>query len=68
MPSRQTGAALSSDHDQGGEGKVSRLLEMLRQVKDFRAARGKTYNLHFVLAVAVVATLAGAANYRQIRA
>jgi predicted transposase YbfD/YdcC len=39
---------------------------MLRRVKDFRAARGKTYDLDFVLAVAVVATLAGAANYRQI--
>ncbi|MDT3440574.1 ISAs1 family transposase [Pseudofrankia sp. BMG5.37] len=66
MPSCQTGAALSSGHDQAGENKASRLLEMLRQVKDFRAARGKMYDLHFVLAVAVVATLAGAANYRQI--
>lgn len=39
---------------------------MLRQVKDSRAARGKMYELYFVLAVAVVATLAGASNYRQI--
>ncbi|WP_322755412.1 ISAs1 family transposase [Frankia sp. Cas3] len=68
MPSCQTGADLSSGHDQAGENKAGRLLAMLRRVKDFRAARGKTYNLDFVLAVAVavVATLAGAANYRQI--
>ncbi|CAI7973447.1 transposase [Frankia sp. Hr75.2] len=39
---------------------------MLRRVKDFRDARGKIYDLDFVLAVAVVATLAGAATYRQI--
>jgi len=66
VPSCQTGAALSSSHDRADENKASRLLEMLRRVKDFRAARGKIYDLDFVLAVAVVATLAGAANYRQI--
>lgn len=38
---------------------------MLRRVKDFRNARGKVYDLEFVLAVAIVATLAGATNYRQ---
>lgn len=51
---------------QTGENNASRLLEMLRLAKDFRAARGKIYDLDFVLAVAVVATLAGAATYRQV--
>uniref|UniRef100_UPI001EF45093 ISAs1 family transposase n=1 Tax=Frankia sp. Cj5 TaxID=2880978 RepID=UPI001EF45093 len=66
MSSCQTGATLSNGHDHAGENTASRLLEMLRQVKDFRAARGKIYNIDCILAVAVVATLAGAANYRQI--
>jgi hypothetical protein len=39
---------------------------MLRLVKDFRKARGKIYNLDFVLAVAVVATLAGGTDYTRI--
>jgi predicted transposase YbfD/YdcC len=39
---------------------------MLRHVKDFRGTHGRMYELGFVLAVAVVATLAGATNYRQM--
>lgn len=66
MPSCQTGAALSNGHDQAVDENAARLLEMLRQVKDFRADRGKVYDLPFVLAVALVATLAGATGYRQI--
>jgi predicted transposase YbfD/YdcC len=39
---------------------------MLRQVPDFRAERGREYDLWFILAVCVVATLAGARNSREI--
>lgn len=42
------------------------LLEMLRQVPDFRARKGREYELGFILAVCVVATLAGARNSREI--
>ncbi len=45
---------------------MSSLLAMLGQVTDPRSARGKRYRLVFVLAVCVVAVLAGAKNYRQI--
>jgi len=62
----QNGSALSNDHDPAGEANADRLLGMLRRVKDFRAARGKIYDLDFVLATAVVATLAGAANHSEI--
>jgi predicted transposase YbfD/YdcC len=39
---------------------------MLRQVPEFRAERGREYDLSFILAVCVVATLAGAKNSREI--
>ena len=39
---------------------------MLRHVPDFRAERGREYDLWFILAVCVVATLAGARNSREI--
>lgn len=42
------------------------LLDMLRQVPDFRAEKGREYDLSFILAVCVVATLAGAKNSREI--
>ena len=45
---------------------ISELLCMLRQVPEFRAKRGREYNLGFILAVCVVATLAGARNSREI--
>jgi predicted transposase YbfD/YdcC len=66
MPSCQTGAALSSGHGNAGTNNATRLLEMLRLVKDFRKARGKMYQLDYVLAVAVVATLAGGTDYTRI--
>lgn len=46
---------------------ISSLLEMLGKVKDRRKARGKVYGLLFILAVSVVAVLAGASNFRQTR-
>jgi predicted transposase YbfD/YdcC len=39
---------------------------MLSQVPEFRAERGREYDLFFILAVCVVATLAGAKNSREI--
>ena len=39
---------------------------MLASVLDPRSPRGKKHQLEFILAVCVVATLAGARNYREI--
>lgn len=39
---------------------------MLAEVPEFRDARGREYALSFILAVCIVATLAGAKNYREI--
>ena len=41
-------------------------MEMLMQVPEFRDARGMEYALAFILAVCIVAVLAGAKNYREI--
>jgi predicted transposase YbfD/YdcC len=46
---------------------ISGLLEMLETVPDPRKSRGKVYKLSFILAVSLVATLAGASSFRQIR-
>ena len=46
---------------------LSGLLAMLEQVPDPRKSRGKMYKLSFVLVVSLVATLAGASSFRQIR-
>ena len=45
--------------------RIFKLLGMLASVTD-RAAAGNTAHLEFVLAVCVVAMLAGAKNYREI--
>jgi predicted transposase YbfD/YdcC len=45
---------------------ISSLLEMLASVTDPRKARGRQYTIGFVLAVTVVAALAGARNYSEI--
>lgn len=45
---------------------VSSLLDMLASIADPRARRGIRHPLVAVLSVAVVATLAGAANYREL--
>lgn len=45
---------------------ISGLLGMLASVPDPRSPRGKQHPLEFILAVCVVATLAGARNYREI--
>ena len=48
------------------EADISGLLSMLASVPDPRGRRGRQYPLEFILAVCIVATLAGAANYREI--
>jgi len=50
----------------GEEFDISGLLEMLGRVTDRRGRRGRVYGLVFLLAVSLVAVLAGASNFRQI--
>jgi predicted transposase YbfD/YdcC len=45
---------------------ISELMEMLAGIPEFRGTKGREYALGFILAVCVVATLAGAKNYREI--
>lgn len=56
--------------DTGGVGEqecdISGLLNVVGKVKDRRGRRGRVYELAFILAVSVVAVLAGASNFRQI--
>jgi len=56
----------STAADDAGKAEISSLLEMLASVTDPRSPRGKQYGLEFILAVCVVATLAGARNYAEI--
>lgn len=53
-------------HASAGEGDASCLLKMLASIDDPRDPRGVRHRLEFVLAVVVVATLAGARNYAEI--
>jgi predicted transposase YbfD/YdcC len=41
-------------------------MDMLAEIPEFRGAKGREYTLSFILAVCIVATLAGAKNYREI--
>jgi len=46
---------------------ISSLLEALGTVTDRRSRRGRMYGLVFLLAASLVAVLAGATNFRQVR-
>ncbi len=59
-------SSLSNTVDDEGECDISSLLEVLGKVRDRRGSRGKIYGLAFILAVSLVAVLAGASNFRQI--
>lgn len=59
-------AGPGADYEDFPDADISELLDMLRQVPEFRAERGREYDLSFILAVCVVATLAGAKNSREI--
>lgn len=67
MPVWQEFSSASTPADGEQECDISSLLEMLETVPDQRKSRGKRYELQFILAVSLVATLAGASNFRQIR-
>lgn len=45
---------------------ITSLLEVLGKVTDPRSTQGRIYDLVFILAVSLVAVLAGASNFRQI--
>jgi DDE_Tnp_1-associated/Transposase DDE domain len=60
-------SSLSIATDDEQEWDISSLVEMLETVPDPRSTRGRIYRLSFILAVSLVAVLAGAANFRQIR-
>ena len=49
-----------------GDGEIPGLLSLLAAVPDPRRNRGRRFALVFVLAVAVVAVLAGATNFREV--
>jgi DDE_Tnp_1-associated len=61
-------ADVAAEHANFPDADISELLSLLRQVPEFRGKRGREYDLSFILAVCVVATLAGAKNYREIAA
>jgi len=55
------------DTEDGQECDITGLLQMLGKVKDRRSPRGRIHGLAFLLAASLVAVLAGATNFRQIR-
>jgi predicted transposase YbfD/YdcC len=58
--------SLSNAADGEGECDITSLLEVLGKVTDPRSTQGRIYELVFLLAVSLVAVLAGASNFRQI--
>ena len=66
VPGTSSSDAGTAGNEAAEDADISGLLGMLASVKDPRSVRGKQYALAFVLAVCVVAMLAGAKNYREI--
>ena len=62
----QSSHACTSGEGNPEDADISGLLSMLASVPDPRSRRGRQYPLVFILAVCVVAMLAGAKNYREI--
>src|SRR6266699_2533989 len=58
--------ACAAGNESTEDADISSLLSMLASVADPRSPQGIQHALEFVLAVGVVATLAGAKNYREI--
>jgi predicted transposase YbfD/YdcC len=58
--------ARAAEDERFGDADISSLLAMLASVPDPRSPQGIQHFLEFVLAVCVVAMLAGARNYREI--
>lgn len=63
---REEPAAGAAEDLEIEEADLSALLHMLGAVTEFRKEKGRQYALAFILAVCVVAALAGARNYREI--
>ena len=63
---RNADPAGSGDAEEIKNADISELLKMLASVLDFRRKKGREYRLSFILAVCLVAVLAGAKNYREI--
>ena len=63
---RDSGAAQGKQGAESKDSDISELMEMLAGIPEFRGVKGREYALSFILAVCVVATLAGARNYREI--
>jgi predicted transposase YbfD/YdcC len=61
-----TGTRQGNLGEERGDADISELMELLAGIQEFRGAQGREYALSFILAVCVVATLAGAKNYREI--
>jgi predicted transposase YbfD/YdcC len=66
VPGPSSHAVCAAGNENAEEAGICSLLGMLASVPDPRSPRGKQYPLEFVLAVCVVATLAGAKNYTEI--
>ena len=58
--------ACATGNENAEDADISSLLGRLASVTDPRSPQGIQHTLEFVLAVCVVATLAGAKNYREI--
>jgi predicted transposase YbfD/YdcC len=63
---RDSGAVQGVHGEEFREADISELMGMLAEIPEFRGVKGREYTLSFILAVCVVATLAGARNYREI--
>jgi predicted transposase YbfD/YdcC len=66
MPVSHAIPAPSNAHEDHEDHNICALLDMLGQLTDPRDPRGKRHALVFTLACAVVAVLAGAANFREV--
>ncbi len=63
---REASVGIAAECENFPDADISELLSLLGQVPEFRAKRGREHDLSFILAVCVLATLAGAKNYREI--
>jgi predicted transposase YbfD/YdcC len=65
-PGAQSNCECQDSRESVRDADISSLIEMLRTIEDPRKENGKQHALEFVLAVCVVATLAGAKGYSEI--
>ena len=63
---RGAGTEQGDQREELRDADISELMEMLAEIPEFRETRGRQYSLSFIFAVCIVATLAGAKNYREI--